>query len=249
MATSESIEALIATSSKRTTGKIIKQPVLRRDRTYCYMSFIHRLADWLTLELKSVAIAAVQEKAQQAKQTPPPPTRVQPSRAAKRKVDEATAAVSAVKKEGRDYILGLGRCTKLFGDGGQPTEDGLENVVQQVATAIEDKVAELQQGEKGVRSLRRCAVVDMLPGCNDGVYCLHRLMVERPGRKRKRRGGKEAGAVPEAEMVASPTLGRWRTGNIVEPPEDIGRCTVEVEDLGLRFAVDICAGFVKIAML
>ncbi len=81
------------------------------------------------------------------------------------------------------------------------------------------------------------------------VYCLHGLSMERkPARgKRKAPGTATAAAgAPEADMCAAPSCNNWQELGAV-PDEDMSRQVVEV--LGLCFAVDICRGYVKIAMM
>ena len=54
-------------------------------------------------------------------------------------------------------------------------------------------------------------------------------------------------AAVEAEMLESPTLGRWPVESQGFPREDVGAQRVELA--GLAFAVDICLGEPRILML
>ncbi|KAG8169641.1 hypothetical protein KVR01_000386 [Diaporthe batatas] len=54
-------------------------------------------------------------------------------------------------------------------------------------------------------------------------------------------------AAAEAEMLESPTLGRWPAGSDGFPREDVGALRVEVA--GLAFAVDVCIGETRVLML
>lgn len=217
----------------------VKATVLKRNHVYCGTSFAMRLADWFAYETKRRAAAAKAEEPCRTKipLPPMPPTRVQPSRSAKRKAaDEAAAAAFAFaaprKKRSRpgagDYVL-----PSHIGD------DDFDQLQQQVLFVLCEKVAELEAAGAGFPPAeKRCAVAEMPLGCADLAHCLHGWKPKTP-----RGGGK--GKAPEAEMLPSPTLGNW---------DDVGPGEEVLEDLiedvsGLRFAVDVCSGSVRVAML
>ena len=54
-------------------------------------------------------------------------------------------------------------------------------------------------------------------------------------------------AAAEAEMLESPTLGRWPAGSLGFPREDV--CAQRVELAGLAFAVDVCIRETRVLML
>ncbi len=257
----------------RLSGRITKLPVLHRRRAYCFTSFSRRLVDWLQTELKR---AAKEEKlpAKPAKEQTPP-SRVQPSRAVKRRANESIAAgetePAAVGETGsskartgnQDYVLDpeTRRQLLLEGKAGKADKGGLDSTAQQVMASIRNKVAELQRAASealpsltapaapaapAAPTIRLCAVSGLPLGCTEMAYCLHGLSLERP---RQKRGTKQAPEAPEADMQTYLLLPKkWEAVKVVE---FIDECMTgrEIEALGLKFVVDICAGFVKIVMI
>jgi len=226
----------------RPSGQKATYPILQRNHLYCRTSFTERIADWFDHETKRRAAAAKAESCRtKSPSTPGPPTRIQPSRTAKRKaIDEAAAAAAPKKRdklEPGDYVL-----PAHVGD------DDFDQFQQQVLFVLDEKIAEMTDDPAGCpQEAPRCAAADMPLGCADMAYCLHGLGMKskslRAGARGRGAGAK--GTAPEAKMLLSPTLGRW---SVMPVEKEVFNSQV-VDVAGLSFAVDVCSGSVRVVML
>ncbi len=242
-------------SDTHTSGKIKRSPVLKRHHVYCQTSFKYRVVDWFGIEAKRLSAKEVSGSSR--KQQPGPPTRIQPSRAAKRKAEEAPSITRMSSRGGGTYALSEDTWSEATRGGQEvPSLESIQSFQGQVLDAINARLDVIRQkrGEKWLSGEdHKCGILSKPLSCTEMAYCLHGYRGDgqtrgkerrAKGKKGKRAAGRRSVA-PVADMMPSPTLGNWKLYTLKE--EDLDGQTAEVG--GLRFAVDTCSGSVKIVMM
>jgi hypothetical protein len=224
-------------SVKNGSRKLRNAAVLKRGSVYCLESFTHRILDWWDFQHSLPVKAAPAKTNRKAKETTP--SRIQPSRTAKQRAANEIQTIQRFPKRRKsvvgDYVLVH-----------DSDEGGRNTFHREVLELTLEKILELEGGdgtEDGLNKLERCGIAECPWACTDMKYCLHGLIPPTSSRRSSTR--RKSMLAVEADMLPSPTLGNWR-GMPLEA-EEISRHIVRVA--GLVFAVDICSGAVRVAMM